>query len=121
MSHHGEWWPIGWGNDTASLQRIVRRLSVDSFNEKDVEVAVVSRLTINVNDNMVIGIVMVSGVACYRFLDFPFRPFMFSVEYVHHVPFLERRTIHFGNSPKSRAENSQSGTRANRCAKKRGG
>ena len=121
MSHRGEWWLIGWGHDTASLQRIVRRLTIDSFYEKDVEVPVLSRLTINVNGNVAIGVDLLSGLACFRFLDPPFRPFMFSVEYVHDVPFLERRTIHFGDNHEDRAEGSPSGTHAKKCAKKRGG
>ncbi len=117
MSPRGEWWPIGWGNDTASLQRIVRRLTINSFNEKEVEVAVASRLTTNIDRDRAIG----SVVGYPRFLDFPFHPFMFSVEYLHHVPFLERRTIHCGDNPRDRAEDSPSGKHAKKCANKRGG
>ena len=117
MSHRGEWWFIGWGNDTASLQRIVRRLTINSFNEKEVELAVVSQLTINIDGDRAMG----SVVGYLRFLDSPFHPFMFSAEYVHDVPFLERRTIHCGDNPRDRAEDSPSGTHANRSAKKCGG
>ena len=97
MSHRGEWWLIGWGNDTASLQRIVRRLTINSFNEKDVELAVGSRLTINVDDDGAMG----SVVGYPRFLDSPFRPFMFSAEYLHHVPFNDawQLTQLFRNNP----------------------
>ena len=117
MSHRGQWWLIGWGNDTASLQGIVSRLTINSFNEKNVELAVGSRLTINIDGDRAMG----SVVDYLRFLDSPFHPFVFSAEYLHHVPFLERLTIHLGNSPGDRAEDSPSGTHAKRCANKRGG
>ena len=84
MSLRGEWWLIGWGNDTASLQRIVTRLTINSFNEKEVEIAVASQLTINIDGDRAMG----SVVGYPRFLDFPFHPFVFSAEYVHDVPFL---------------------------------
>ena len=96
---------------------MVRRLTINSFNEKDVQLAVASRLTINIDGDGAMG----SVVGYLRFLDSPFRPFMFSAEYLHHVPFLERHAIHFGDNPADRAEDSPSRTHANRSAKKRGG